>query len=118
MNSKHGIFTREDIRDLDDSRSGVMALGAHGHRFCAWLRFGGWYQMLLCQREEVPSEEPVEGDEGVSENTVVEVETKPLHCTRAPGFYIGGPRPKQIGHTSGDKIGYNSGELLCYAQRR
>lgn len=64
-NSKHDLFTWEDIRDLVEVGLEVMTLRAHEHIFCAWLKFGGWYQTLLGQREEVPSDKQLEGEQVV-----------------------------------------------------
>lgn len=71
-----------------------MALGAYGHVLRAELQLGGWYQLLPGQKEEVSSDEPLEGEEGVIQKPLLEVETKPRHYTRAPGNYTRDARPK------------------------
>lgn len=73
-----------------------MALGAHGHIFCAGLRFDGFYKTLLGQNEEVSRDEPVEGKEGVVQNPVLDVGTKSLHCRKTTGNHS---RLKRIGQT-------------------
>lgn len=87
---------------------GVMPLQAYGHIFCAWLPFGGWYQTLLSQKEEVPSDVPVEGEEGIVQERMFEVDTKPPHCTRALVNYSSDPRPKRMSHALVDEIAVHS----------
>lgn len=45
--------------------SEVMVLGEHEQIVCALLQFGGWYERVLGQKEEVPNDELVEDEEGV-----------------------------------------------------
>lgn len=49
----HDEFTPEDVWDIVEIFSEVMALEAHGQIFCALLQFGGWNQTLLAQQAEV-----------------------------------------------------------------
>lgn len=74
------------------------------HILCPWLQFGGWYQNLQGQKEEVISEEPEESKESVVREPAYKVETKVLHYIKVLGNDNSSLRPKQISHTLVDEI--------------
>lgn len=98
------LFTMEYIRDVFEGFSEFMALGAHDRIFIAWHQFDGWYQMLLSRKEEVKSDEPVEGEEGAVQRCVLEAETKTLQYPTEPGNSTNDRSPQQVGGPLLDEV--------------
>lgn len=61
-----------------------MSLKDHGLKYCAWLALLGWYQTLMIQDLEFPSNELVEKEEAIVQKPLLNVKTKLLHNKTAP----------------------------------
>lgn len=105
---EHDLSMREDIKAFIDLSWEVIALRAYSQIFSARLQLGGAYQTLLCQNQELPSHQPIEGKAWVVQRPVLEVETKPLLYSKAPGPYTRDSRQKGIGQILLDETAIQS----------
>lgn len=98
---------QEGIESLVEHCLEVMDLRHMDKIFCTSVQFGEWYPVLLSQKEDVLGDEPVQGEEGVFQKTLTDVNKKPLPYTGAPGNYSSDPRSEQISHTPRDNTAVN-----------
>lgn len=113
--SRHDVFTTKDMDDLVDFASDILVPGAHGHIFCSHQQIVEWESRLqsvtTCEDMSDDSDNQSDGEDAITPVTsaskkrryVFQIDTKPLHYTRAPGNYKNNPMWKKLAHTSVDE---------------
>lgn len=113
-NSSYDELSLKDMDDFCSVATDLLCEGAHGHIFCSYQQIMDWESRLDTASVSVNSpgggDDDIDGEDRQMRNSptsrtvpVFNVDTIPLHYTRAPGVYRNNPMMRKISHTAVDE---------------